>query len=240
MKPIIIQGALYSEINYLIDAIKPKKVEYNNFIFYEGSYNNYPVIISKTKIGEITSSIATSLAIIKYNPLFIINQGTAGACNKNINKEDIVIAEDFYYLSHFSMEKDKETNILNPWKNDGYLSLDNEFISYKTNKDLLNKIKNLKSINNYNVIYGKIGSGDIWTKNNKDIISNNKNYNVLCESMEVAGAYIASNSMNTPVIAIRVISNNELLNQNYDELSSLKSQKLCLEIIDEITKNISK
>ncbi len=103
MKPIIIQGALYSEIDYLIDTIKPKKIEYNNFIFYEGSYNNYPVIISKTKTGEITSSIATVLAITKYNPLFIINQGTAGACNEKINKEDVVIAEDVYYLSQFSM-----------------------------------------------------------------------------------------------------------------------------------------
>ncbi len=239
MKPIIIQGALYSEIDYLIDAIKPKKIEYNNFIFYEGSYNNYPVIISKTKIGEITSSIATVLAITKYNPLFIINQGTAGACNKKINKEDIVIAEDVYYLSQFSMSKYKETDPINPWKNDGYLSIDNEFISYKTDKDLLNKIKKLNVINNYNVIYGKIGSGDVWTKTNKDIISNNKNYNVLCECMEVAGSYIASNSMNIPIISIRVISNNELLNQSYDPTTSLKAQKLCLEIIDEITKNIN-
>ncbi len=239
MKSIIIQGALDSEINYLIDAIKPKKVEYNNFIFYEGSYNNYPVIISKTKTGEITSSIATVLSIIKYDPLFIINQGTAGACNKKINKEDIVIADSFYYLSQFSMEKDKETNSINPWKNDGYLSIDNEYISYKTNEDLLNKIKKLNSIKNYNIIYGKIGSGDIWSKNNKDILLHNKNYDVLCESMEVAGSYLASNSLNTPVIAIRVIANNELLNQEYDATISIKSQKLCLEIIDEITKNIN-
>ncbi len=54
--------------------------------------------------------------------------------------------------------------------------------------------------------------------------------------MEVAGSYIASNSMNIPIISIRVIANNELLNQSYDPTTSLKAQKLCLEIIDEITK----
>ena len=70
-KPIIIQGALQSEIDYLLKNFQIKnKTNLGGYIFYECIYKNYPIIISKTKMGEISSAIATTLDIQKYNPLF--------------------------------------------------------------------------------------------------------------------------------------------------------------------------
>jgi nucleoside phosphorylase len=37
-------------------------------------------------MGEISSAIATTLAIQNYSPLFILNQGTAGALVEWLNK----------------------------------------------------------------------------------------------------------------------------------------------------------
>ena len=54
--------------------------------------------------------------------------------------------------------------------------------------------------------------------------------------MECSGAYLAANSQNIPIVSIRVISNNELKNQKYDENMSIVSQKLVIDILDEYIK----
>ncbi len=233
-KPIVIQGALQSEIDFLLEKVKINKKEFiGNYIFYECIYKNYPVIISKIKIGEISSAIATTLCIKNYSPLFIINEGTAGALVNWLNKGDIVIGNKIYYISQFSTEEDKETDDNNPWKNDEYKTIDNEIVSYEANKKLLDWLKGLKILNKKNIYFDIIGSGDVWTKNTNQILEYNKKYGVVCEAMECSGAYISANSLNTPLVSIRVISNNELKNQSYDEKTSLHSQKLALDIIDE-------
>ena len=99
MNKIVIQGALQSEIDYLLKIFDVlKKVNYCNYTFYECNYKGFMIIISKTKIGEISSAIATTLAIQKYQPEFIINQGTAGALVDWLNKGDIVVGNKIYYL----------------------------------------------------------------------------------------------------------------------------------------------
>ena len=64
----------------------------------------------------------------------------------------------------------------------------------------------------------------------------NKDYGILCEAMECSGAYMAANSLKTPLISIRVISNNEIKNQPYDNKTDILSQKLVINIIDELLK----
>ena len=51
-KPIVIQGALQNELGYLLKIFEVKnKINIGSYFFYECIYKNYPVIISKTKIG---------------------------------------------------------------------------------------------------------------------------------------------------------------------------------------------
>ena len=45
VKPIIIQGALQSEIDLLLEKFEIKnKVEFGGYLFYEGVYKNYPIV----------------------------------------------------------------------------------------------------------------------------------------------------------------------------------------------------
>lgn len=237
MNKIVIQGALQSEIDYLLKIFDVlKKVNYCNYTFYECNYKGFMIIISKTKIGEISSAIATTLAIQKYQPEFIINQGTAGALVDWLNKGDIVVGNKIYYLSLFSMEENKEIDPINPWKNTEYKTIDNDTISYLADKKLVSWIKSLNLLNKYNLYFDCIGSGDLWTKDKNTINNYNKKYKVVCEAMECSGAYLAANSQNIPIVSIRVISNNELKNQKYDENMSIVSQKLVIDILDEYIK----
>ena len=80
MKPILIQGAENSEIDYFLEKMNNKKeIEIATFKFWAGEIDNYPVVISRTKVGEVNSAIATTIAITNFQPMCIINQGTAGS-----------------------------------------------------------------------------------------------------------------------------------------------------------------
>ena len=65
----------------------------------------------------------------------------------------------------------------------------------------------------------------------------NEDYGIICEAMECSGAYMAANSLDIPLISIRVISNNEIKKQEYDEKTGIMSQKIVINIIDEFLKN---
>ena len=49
--------------------------------------------------------------------------------------------------------------------------------------------------------------------------------------METIGGYQAACRMKTPVMGIRVISDNEILNEEYDRESAIEAQKITLEIV---------
>ena len=63
------------------------------------------------------------------------------------------------------------------------------------------------------------------------IIYLHKKYGILCEDMESTSVYTISNLYNVPVISIRVISNNEILNEEYERDLGIESQKIVKELI---------
>lgn len=237
-RAIVIQGALQSEIDLFLKVFNVvKKVDVGSFVFYECVYKNQPIIVSKTKMGEIASAIATTLCVEKYNPLFIINQGTAGACVDWLSTNDIVVGTKIYYISQFSTDENKEIEEINPWKNEGYKTIDNEFVSYKTDEKLISNLKSLNALSGKNIYFDVIGSGDVWTKDIEKMAEYNAKYGVVCEAMECSGAYLASNSLGVPMVSIRVISNNEIKNESYDPQTGVVAQEKVIQIIDEIIEN---
>lgn len=63
----------------MASKLENKTVEkIGGWTFWKGTYNGYPMIISKTRMGMSNSAAATALAIERYKPIAIINQGTAG------------------------------------------------------------------------------------------------------------------------------------------------------------------
>lgn len=232
---IIVQGALQSEIDYLLKTFVPEKeVNVGDYFFYECNYKSIRVVLCKTKMGEISSAIATTLAVQRYTPVFILNQGTAGAFTESLNKGDIVVGKRVCYISQYSTESDKENNIINPWKANEYRTLDGEVISMKASEKILTLLRNLETLKKSNVYFGNIASGDVWTKDLSTIEKYNQKYGVICEAMECTGAYMAANSLGVPLISIRCISNNELKKQEYDEKCGEYVQHLVTEIIDEL------
>ena len=230
--PILIQGALKSELNLLLDAFEVLQTKtIGGFDFFECNHRGAPVVICRTMIGEIHSAMATTLGIEHYHPRLIINQGTAGALTHWLNTGDVVIGTRVCYLSQFSTDADRDADAINPWKTNHYRTVDGDESSYHTDPTLLQELRAICQKQGHHVYFDILGSGDVWTKEPQQIHRYHQQYGVVCEAMECAGAYLAANRLQTPLVSIRAISNNELKHQTYDQASGVLAQKFVLELL---------
>lgn len=93
-RPILIQGPMPIEAEKFAQKLEKVKVEKSGtFVFYKGKLDNYPVIVAKTGKGMENTAAATAVAIEKYNPIAIINQGTSGGHDPSLHVCDIVLGK---------------------------------------------------------------------------------------------------------------------------------------------------
>lgn len=77
-------------------------------------------------------------------------------------------------------------------------------------------------------------AGDVWNKEADRIFYLNQRYGILCEDMESISVYTIANLYNIPVIGIKVISNNEILKEEYCKEAGIESQKFTENLIENI------
>ena len=227
-KTILIQGAMDVEIQTLLEKLEEQeKIVISDYEFYTGKIKNCNVIVSKTLIGTINATIATTIGIEKFKPDMVINQGIAGAHKESIHTGDIIIGEKCCNINAYSM----------PSKNRGEGSNPFEWEPNKrakeiksANSELVQKFqKFLKEQYTGKVYTGTIGSGDVFSReiDRIDWISNN--FGNLCEDMESIGVYSVCNKFNVPCIGIRIISNNEITREALDKNQAIILQELLVE-----------
>ena len=91
-RPIIIQGPMPIEAENFAKRLKNVKEETSgSFVFYKGTLDKYPVIVVKTGKGMENTAASTAVAIERYDPIAVINQGTSGGHDPNLNVYDIEI-----------------------------------------------------------------------------------------------------------------------------------------------------
>ena len=240
MKKILIISAMEDvELTYLIEKLENKRVEETHICkFYLGNLFQNDIIIGQAKVGLINTASSITLAIEKYHPDYIINQGCAGACAKNIHKSDIVIGEQCINITSFYTKEKKEGQgyNLDDWELINYtVGEKDRLIPQNAGEDLLNKVKIME--HNYTegkIHYGIIGSGDIWNKEIDWMIRLNKKYSIICLDMEGIAVYTIANMYKIPAIDIRVISDNEILGEEYDRNISIKGQKFIMNVLKKI------
>ena len=145
--------------------------------------------------------------------------------------KNIVIAEEYMQINSFMTKNDKVQIELKEFLSDDEKA--NKF--HLANNNLLEKVKTiLPSITDSHIHCGIVGSGDVWNKNETIIKTLNEKYNILCEEMETAGVYRIANNFNIPVISIRIISNNEILQEEYEPNIAENIQKIIYELVEKI------
>lgn len=95
MKTIGIIGAMEQEIALLKAQLQQLEVsKIADYEFYSGRLNDSNVVLVQSGIGKVAAAVATTLLIHQFKPDCIINTGSAGGFDPELNVGDVVISSE--------------------------------------------------------------------------------------------------------------------------------------------------
>lgn len=217
---IAIIVAMDEELNAIknqINNLSEQKI--HNLPIYMGNINDKEFIISKSGVGKVNAARITQMLIDKFDIEFVINLGSAGAVNEELEVGDVVIGKTL-------IQHDFDITAFNHEK--GYITKIGKKIG--SDKDLINRIKSIfdEIKEGYNVIVGTIATGDIFLT---DVNMKNKirsKFNADCVEMEGGAIAQVCYLSNIPFVIVRGISdkvngNNNMQFNEYLEKASERS-----------------
>lgn len=220
--------ATIEEFEAIKDIMKQaEEIKYYDLTFCTGKINIKNIILVKCGVGKVNAARTTQILTDKFNVKSIINVGSAGGLNNNLEIGDIVIAKELvqhdFDITPFGHEK-------------GYITDTGKF--FKCDEKLINIFKNVK-IEGIKITTGIIASGDIFCA---DVYMKEKirdKFNADCCEMEGAAIAQVCYLNKIPFLVIRAISDipNGKNHIDFDKFIKLAS-KNCAKIIKNVlTKN---
>lgn len=220
MKKIGIIAAMQEEmdaIKQIMENITEKKIY--ELIFIEGEINEKKCVLVQCGVGKVNSSRVTQILIDNFDIEYIINVGSAGAANNELDIGDIVIGKTLvqhdFDITAFGHKK-------------GYISNVGE--NMESDSKLIEKFEKLiteMDDKDYKIKIGTIASGDIFCTENEMKEKINKKFNA--DAIEMEGAAIAQVCYldNIPFIIVRSISDspNGKNNVTFEEYLELASKR---------------
>lgn len=162
--------------------------------FYKGTIGDVEVVVLFSGVCKVNAAIATQILIDTYHVNIIINAGTAGGMNQNLEIFDTVISTEVAY-------HDVAPNILtefHPWL---------ETVFFKADQGLLNLTKMAvdKLEQNYKVYWGRMVTGEAFVAD-EGRQKINEQFEPLTVDMETASIAHVCYVNNIPFISIRCIT----------------------------------
>lgn len=208
-------------IKEIMNNIEEKKV-YNLKIF-KGKIKNKECLLVKCGIGKVNSARTTQILTDKFDIEYIINLGSAGALNDDLNIGDIVIGNKLiqhdFDVTAFGREK-------------GYIPDVGKI--FESEKNLVEKCRKI-NIESIKIIDGTIVSGDIFCTDVKMKENIRNEFNGDCAEMEGAAVAQVCYLNKIPFMVIRSISDVPNGKNEIDFLKYLEfASKNCAKIIEKI------
>ena len=237
-RPILIQGAMNIETDALVRSLKkPVAYRYNNYLFVAGTYRNYPIVVSRTEQGLANAAASTIVAIEKFNPIAVINQGTAGGSDPSVHVGDIVIgAKSIPSSAIYTQQSPAGAGVdYTAQEMRGVFAYDRvdqvfkrrgEFFADKTLLNIAKKVA--ESEKEFTVATGTIASADWWMSWVDYVNFLREKYGITASEMETVSVAQICHNANIPFIGIRVISDNDINDEDYRFDVSDRSQKFSL------------
>ncbi|MBT2687743.1 5'-methylthioadenosine/S-adenosylhomocysteine nucleosidase [Bacillus sp. ISL-47] len=243
-RPILIQGPMPIEAEKFAERLDKVKIEKSGtFVFYKGKLDKYPVIVAKTGKGMENTAAATAVAIEKYDPIAIINQGTSGGHDPSLNVFDIVLGERTTNIGSLKTGHLEENEGIDPtnWipmdlmASEGSAGEDpnaEKARYYEGDEDLLAAAKAVKhKYTKGKVVEGTIGSADVWNNEVDRIKWFHENFGTSVEEMEGAAAAQIAKAYHVPFLGIRVLSNNKTNGGKYNPNTAEANQDYVYEVV---------
>ena len=227
MKKYGIIAAMHEEMNEIkniMTGIQIQKIYELNFI--KGKINNVEIVLVEAGIGKVNAARTTQILIDTFKIDAIINVGSAGSANDELDIGDIVIGKKI-------VQHDFDITAFGHPK--GYISnvgqyMESDYILIEKMEKTISKLQD----NQFNIKIGTIASGDIFCTELKMKEKIKTKFNA--DAIEMEGAAIAQVCKldNIPFIVIRSISDKPNGNNHitFDQFLE-KASKRCAKIIKE-------
>ena len=222
-------GIIAAEIQEM-EAVKEKmqnikETKFYNSTFYEGTISNKNCVLVRCGEGKVNAARTTQILIDKFEVDAVINVGSAGGLNPELDYEDIVVStaciQHDFDITAFGREKGYIPNI-----EDKYIYVD---------KTLLEKATKAIEQTNNKVIKGIIATGDEFVAGKEKREALYKEFKAECVEMEGAAVAQVCHLDNIPFIIIRSISDTVNGNDKIDFESYLDVvSKRCAEYLEKM------
>ena len=191
-------GIIVAEVDEM-DAVKEimenvNSMDIYNLKIYTGKINNKDFLLVQSGVGKVNATRVAQIITDKFDLSFIINIGSAGGLDEDLQIGDIVLGKTLiqhdFDVTAFGRDK-------------GFIPETGKF--FESDKNLLEKCKRLQ-VDNQKIVIGTIASGDTFLTdiNLKEKIK--KDFNATCVEMEGAAIAQVCTLNKVPFIVIRSIS----------------------------------
>ena len=217
-------------IKNIMTDIKENKIYNLNFI--QGTIKNKMCTLVKSGVGKVNAARTTQVLIDNYKVDYVINVGSAGGIDEELNIEDIVIGNnliqyDFDITQVGNYEKGEICEI------GKYIKSDERLINL-----CIETIEEMKD-RDFNIKIGTIGTADLFSADPNRASNLKKEFDIDCVEME--GAAIAQVCLLDDIsfLVIRGISdvsngNNKIDFHTFLEKASKRVAEILQYLIDKI------
>lgn len=190
-------GAMEEEVEILKSSIENiETIQKAHVIFYRGQLEGKEIILAQSGIGKVNAAITATLLIDEFNPELVINTGSAGSVDNQLNIGDIIISNKVYY---------HDVNTTAFGYKFGQVPSMPEY--YETKEELISLAKSSIENLNLNGIVGEVATGDSFIgsfEQRKEIKSNFPTSSVV--EMEAGAIAQTCHQFNVPIIVTRAVS----------------------------------
>jgi len=190
-------GAMEEEVEILKSSIENREtIQIAHVIFYKGNIEDKQVVLAQSGIGKVNAAITATLLINEFKPDLIINTGSAGSVDSELNIGDIIISNKVYYHDVNATAFDYKL---------GQVPSMPEF--YETDKELIDLAKSSIEQLDLNGIVGEVATGDsfIGSIDQRKVIKSNFPTASVVE-MEAGAIAQTCYQYNVPIIVTRAVS----------------------------------
>lgn len=199
-----------------------------NLVFYTGKINKNSVVLVQCGIGKVNAARTTQLIIDKYNINKIINIGSAGGINSELNIRDIVIGNklvqyDFDLSALGEVEK-------------GVIQGSGKY--FECDRELIEKCKqSIDKNRDFNYKVGIIATADTFCSDKEIARKTREEFGAECVEMEGAAVAQVCYLDRIPFIVIRGISdspngNNGINYNSYCKIAANQVAKLLKNVFE--------
>lgn len=223
-------GAMEEEVRLLKERMEaPVSWGRAGAVFTSGSIGKHDVIVVRSGIGKVLSSITTTLLIHEYGVNMIINTGSAGGIGAGLAVGDIVLAEKVAYfdvdVTGFGYEPGQ---------------LPGMPLYYEASTYLLSEMEKAAQNTNQPVKRGLIVTGDTFVNDPKLVAQIHSNFpDALAVEMEGAAIGQTAAQFNVPFLVVRAMSDtaDHSATESFDEFiltAGKRSAEMVIEFVQHI------